>query len=224
MADIVYIIDGFYYTLKQYKSKSLFCKNYNFKKESCRVGRKFEINTKRLNRWRNRQETSYINTSTIVVTHPVHLETNTVNFNGKINKLSLLNGEIIPLIVKEQEDGMYQLLFGLKQLITAKLRDEHFMPCVVVNHSTREDLVSYINDKYNIEEMFLCPIDEIEISQQFADTTPNPKKIEKKSKEIEDGLIPLITVNKNKTLIDGYITYLLLKDRGDENVSIKIMN
>lgn len=66
------------------------------------------------------------------------------------------------------------------------------------------------------------PIGNIIISEDFAKTKPNRRKIQSKKAKINNGDVGAIVINKNNILQDGYITYLILKDKDIENVDIMV--
>lgn len=176
----------------------------------------------KLNNWRENKKSKQINVNRIVITHPIHQKTETIDFNGRINQLSYVGNRPVPIVVKKKRCGKYQLLFGLKQLIIAKLLNHKTINTIVIN-CTRERLVDYLNNEYILDEMITYSLKNIIISEDFAKTTPNPDKIRRKRREIKDGLIPAITLNENGVLVDGYITYLILKEYNVENVAVKII-
>ena len=114
------------------------------------------------------------------------------------------------------------MLFGLKQLIIAKLLNHKTINAIVIN-CTRERLVDYLNNEYILDGMIIYSLKDIIISEDFAKTTPNPDKVRRKKREIKDGLVPTIILNENGVLIDGYITYLILKEYNTKNVAVKII-
>lgn len=176
----------------------------------------------KLNHWRKDKKSKQININKVVVTHPVHQQTKTIDFNGRINQLSYIGNRPVPIVVKKKRCGKYQLLFGLKQLIIAKLLNHKTIDAIVIN-CTRERLIDYLNKEYISDRMITYSLNNIIISEDFAKTTPNPDKVRRKKREIKDGLVPTITLNENGVLIDGYITYLILKEYNTKNVAVKII-
>lgn len=174
-----------------------------------------QVSTKKLNSWRNERQVQLINLNKIRISHPEHLKTNIINFNGKLNQLSSYNGKRVPVVLRKTPKG-YQLLFGLKQLITAKLLNLTRINAIVVS-CKREELVDYINNHY-MENSSNVNIDDITISEVFAKTRPTPHKVKYKRRLIKQGIIFPIELNKNNVLIDGYITYLILREMGFTDV------
>ena len=100
-----------------------------------------------LNKWREHQDTKSIRLNKIIVSHQEHLQTDTIDFKGRINKLSYANGKVVPIVVRKT-DRSFQLLFGLKQLIIAKLINNNRIPAIIVE-CTREELVKYLIHDYS---------------------------------------------------------------------------
>lgn len=173
-----------------------------------------------LNKWRERQEVKDIKLWKISVNHQEHLRTSAIHFQGKINSLSKYkDGRVVPIVVRKTKNG-YQLLFGLKQLIIAKLMNYNRIKAVVVGCS-RESLLEFIRDEYVEGEWY--PIEDIKIQDSFTKTTPGQHKIKKKKNEINKGLVPVIKINEDGLLLDGYITYLILKEKGVKEVNVEII-
>jgi len=173
-----------------------------------------------LNKWREQQNTKQINTNKVIVSHHEHLQTDTIDFRGKLNQLSYANGRVVPIVVRKVNGG-FQLLFGLKQLTIAKLMNNNRIPAIIVE-CTREELVKYLVHDYSSGDWY--KLNDITIQSSFAETKPSPRKIKQKKKQINKGLIPKITVNSKGTLLDGYITYLILKERGIKDVLVEIVD
>lgn len=173
-----------------------------------------------LNKWRERQEVKDIRLWKISVSHQEHLRTSAIDFQGSINSLSKYkDGRVVPIVVRKTKDG-YQLLFGLKQLIVAKIMNYNRIKAVVVGCS-RESLLEFIRDEYVEGEWY--PIEDIKIQDSFTKTTPGQHKVRRKKKEINKGLVPIITINEDGLLFDGYITYLILKEKGVKEVNVEII-
>ena len=173
-----------------------------------------------LNKWRERQEVKDIKLWKISVSHHEHLLTDTIDFRGRLNQLSYANGKIVPIVVRKTDNG-FQLLFGLKQLIIAKITNHNRIPTIIVE-CTREELVKYLVHDYSDGDWY--KLDDIVIQDGFAETTPSPRKIKQKKRQINKGLIPKITVSDKGVLLDGYITYLILKERGIKDVLVEIVS
>ena len=173
-----------------------------------------------LNKWREKQEVKDVKLWKISVTHQEHLRTNEIDFKGNINSLSKYkDGRVVPIVVRKTKDG-YQLLFGLKQLIIAKLMNYNRIKAVVVGCS-RESLCEFLTDKYMEGEWY--PIRDIKIQEDFTNTTPGQHKMRLKKREINKGLVPVITINEDGLLFDGYITYLILKEKGVKEINVEII-
>lgn len=65
-------------------------------------------------------------------------------------------------------------------------------------------------------------LDEIYISEEFANTTPNHKKVEEYRNYYNRNGVQAkpIIVNRKGILIDGYIQYLVLKENGEEDAVV----
>ena len=172
-----------------------------------------------LNKWREQQNIKRINTNKITVSHQEHLQTDTIDFRGRLDTLSYAKGKVVPIVVRKT-DGGFQLLFGLKQLIIAKLTNHNRMPAIIVE-CTREELVKYLVHDYSSGDWY--KLDDIVIQNSFAETRPSPRKVKQKKKQINKGLVPKITVNNKGVLLDGYITYLILKEKGIKDVLVEIV-
>ena len=144
-----------------------------------------------LNKWREQQYIRPIKPSRITVSHQEHLLTNAIDFRGRLNQLSYVNGKIVPIVVRKTDNG-FQLLFGLKQLIIAKITNHNKLPAIIVE-CTREELAKYLIHDYSDGDWY--KIDDIVIQNSFAETRPSPRKIREKRKEVNKGLIPKITIN-----------------------------
>lgn len=66
------------------------------------------------------------------------------------------------------------------------------------------------------------PIDNIVISESYAKTNPRKSKLKQKRRDIDNGTAGKIVINKDNVLQDGYITYLILKDKGVDNISVML--
>lgn len=172
-----------------------------------------------LNKWREKQEVKDIKLWKITVSHQEHLQTDTIDFKGRLDTLSYANGKVVPIVVRKTDSG-FQLLFGLKQLIIAKLTNHNRIPAIIVE-CTREELVKYLIHDYSSGSWY--KLDNIVIQDSFAETRPSPRKIKQKKREINKGLVPKITVNDKGVLLDGYITYLILKEKGIKDVLVEIV-
>lgn len=69
-------------------------------------------------------------------------------------------------------------------------------------------------------------LDSIKISKMFAKSIPSQWKMDKRRKDfIENGIgNKLIKVDENNYLVDGYITYLILKEFGVEKTKVRECN
>lgn len=173
-----------------------------------------------LNKWREKQEVKDIKLWKITVSHQEHLQTDTIDFKGRLDTLSYANGKVVPIVVRKTDSG-FQLLFGLKQLIIAKLTNTNRIQAIIVE-CTREELVKYLIHDYS--DGTWHKLDDIIVQNSFAETTPNQRKIKQKKRQINKGLIPKITVSDKGVLLDGYITYLILKERGIKDVLVEIVS
>lgn len=172
-----------------------------------------------LNKWREHQDAKRINTNKVTVSHREHLQTDTIDFKGRLDTLSYTNGKVVPIVVRKTDSG-FQLLFGLKQLIIAKLTNTNRIQAIIVE-CTREELVKYLIHDYS--DGTWHKLDDIVVQDSFAETTPSPRKIKQKKRQINKGLIPKITINDKGVLWDGYITYLILKEKGIKDVLVEIV-
>lgn len=70
--------------------------------------------------------------------------------------------------------------------------------------------------------MSTMKLSDIKITEAFANTHPNPKKIQtKKDRWMKTGRQDkYIVVDKKNNLVDGYITYLIMKEFGIEEVKV----
>lgn len=168
-----------------------------------------------LNKWRDEQLSSKIKLNKIALTDPIHLQTKAIHFNGRIDQLNYANGRPVPIVVKKVKNK-YQLLFGLKQLIIAKLLNNKTIDAIIVPLN-RSELTNYINTIYD-ENTKLVKLSDVKISKDFAETTPNKQKIKTKRQLIKQGIIEPIELDFNDVLTDGYITYLLLKEMGLKSI------
>ena len=134
--------------------------------------------------------------------------------------LSYANGKVVPIVVRKTSGG-FQLLFGLKQLMIAKITNHNRIPAIIVE-CTREELVKYLVHDYSDGDWY--KLDDIVIQNSFAETEPSPRKIKQKKREINKGLVPKITINDKGVLLDGYITYLILKEKGIKDVLVEIVD
>jgi len=175
-----------------------------------------------LNKWKNSRDTVKINTSHIVVTDDIHLQTNIINFNGNINSLSYYNNKATPIVLRKLKNNKHQLLFGLNQLIKAKLLNKKTISAIVVS-CDREYLVNYLNNVYRNKDNELIDIKSIKITGEFKNTIPRNDKVITKIKLMSEGIIDIVKVDKNNVLKDGYITYLLLKNEGYNYIKVKYM-
>lgn len=69
------------------------------------------------------------------------------------------------------------------------------------------------------------PLDEIIIPQEFAKSRPKPSALIRKTANFcleRDGL-PVIIVDKNNVLSDGYMSYLILREMGFSTARCKVM-
>lgn len=175
---------------------------------------KYKDTIHKLNLWRGHQAISSIRTNKIDVTHKTHLKTDTINFNNNLTELSCnRHGKVVPIIVRKLKTGRYQLLFGLKQLIKAKLSNNNCIDAIVVG-VIRGEVINFLKKDDIDNNSKTVDIDTIKISPVFASTIPKPHKVEFKRNLIENGLIPTIKIDENNLLHDGYITYLILKEKG----------
>lgn len=65
-------------------------------------------------------------------------------------------------------------------------------------------------------------LDDIKISNDFAKTTPRSIKVKAKRNQIKQGKIDIIVIDRNNVLLDGYITYLILKEQNVESAVVCI--
>lgn len=178
-----------------------------------------EISREKLDSWRSERKTRRIDLSKIIVSHPVHLQTETVNFNGKINKMSYSGKRQVPIVLRKISKNNYQLLFGLKQLITAKLLNLSYVDAVIVSCS-RKELINYLNNLYKSEDIKTLDTNNIKIPEPFTKTPPRKEKVKLKKQLINQGIIKPIEINENNVLTDGYITYLILKEKGYTEIPV----
>lgn len=66
-------------------------------------------------------------------------------------------------------------------------------------------------------------LDDIKIRDSFASSRPSEEKMQmKKGEYIRSGKLKPIMIDENNVLIDGYISYLILKEFGVENTTVII--
>ena len=82
---------------------------------------------------------------------------------------------------------------------------------------------SYIEIKYK-DEVEMISIDKIKVPYSFKVTKPSKSKVDAKRKMLRNGDIEPIIINNDKTLINNYITYLILENNGEKFVPIKYMD
>lgn len=175
----------------------------------------------KLNKWREKRPVREIKTNLINVTHREHLTTEAINFNREINRMRKYpNGKVIPIVVRKTKKG-YSLLFGLKQLIIAKVLNLDIIPAVVTECS-REELIELLKKSYDRPNTIHIDIDKIMIQEKFQNSQPSNDKVIFKTRAIENGIIAPITVNEDYILTDGYITYLILKEMGRKSIGVQI--
>ena len=76
-----------------------------------------------------------------------------------------------------------------------------------------------LEDKMELLKDF--KVSNIVISEDFANTAPAEKKIERARKRLEHGVdTAAIVLNNDNVLIDGYCTYLAAKELGMEHLSL----
>lgn len=166
-----------------------------------------------LNRWRESAKAEDIDLDSIVVNHPTHKETRTIDFKGRIGSLSYnWDGNPVRIVVRKTKSGNYQLLFGLKQLIAAKLQNLKTLKAIIVS-CDRFELIKYVNSVYSTNTRVI-DMGSIKIYNKFKKSQPSFKKFEKKESEVKGNTPGLISVNEEGYLTDGYITYLVLKRLG----------
>lgn len=178
---------------------------------------------KNLNKWREGRVSEKIDLRSIVITDTTHQRTEEINFRGRINKLSYTkNGEPVKLVVRKLKNGKYQLLFGLRQLITAKLMNYKTLSAVITDYG-RDELIKYFN-KEEVDNIIEYNLDDIKISKDFSNSQPSSRKVKDKIRKVSNGMTELIEVDKDGYLTDGYITYLILKEQGVKVVKVTTDN
>lgn len=66
-------------------------------------------------------------------------------------------------------------------------------------------------------------LNDIKIRDSFASSEPGEEKMQmKKGEYIRSGKLKPIMIDENNVLIDGYISYLILKEFGVENTTVII--
>nr|DAZ52779.1 MAG TPA: hypothetical protein [Caudoviricetes sp.] len=64
----------------------------------------------------------------------------------------------------------------------------------------------------------------IKIPKSYAVTTPSEKKVRTKRKKYRKGKLRAITINTDGFLINGYISYLILKENNVEDAEVNIVD
>ena len=80
-------------------------------------------------------------------------------------------------------------------------------------------LQSYVKTKY--EDVEFTYFESLAIPYAFKQTKPSKQKIDFKKRKLRSGQIEPVIINRNNTIIDNYITYLIFIQNGEKFIPIK---
>lgn len=196
-----------------------------------------ELNNKRLQEWKESQETVILKAEDIIITEPIHTRAEQINFNSIMVKYkSKQKMDKVIVIRKIKKTEQYRLVMGLKWLTIAKLLNLP-VTCIVVKsgttHSKLRDKVGLVDEDYKIPEGTeeLVPLNKVKVAEVLARTIPSRRKYEKhRNYFLENNCIDRpITVIKGKSedeviVVDEYIRFLILARRGVNYIPVRFQN
>lgn len=124
--------------------------------------------------------------------------------------------EDLLIVVRETSNEEYVLVCGWADYMEASARHLEKIRCIVVDEKSRAAFMHRYNNKYIKTAKIIIP-------ECFAETIPSSEKVKAKVEYYEKHgkFQKPITISKNNILVDGYINYLIAKEKGIKKLCCK---